>query len=243
MIIEKIKNIVEDVSNLRVKYFTSPKGELPIVIQGIQRSGTNYLNELLKQYNYKVLNYYDPQRNDPKHKHFRWQHEKDSIRMDKRYNNNLIANSIEEINAHSGYKVDTKHLVIFRAPEKWLGSIYRWGLANRWFSDEVDFFSNKLELYINEWDSYYHFWQKINEKHPSSVFIINYDNLRQNTIENLNIINKNLNISHCLNNIQVREIKKVRHSQEISKLRDNIDFHHCRELESFKFTFNYKKYM
>lgn len=231
------KSKLETIYNLKIKLFSFNNGEVPIVIQGIQRSGTNYLNEILKNNNYRVLNYYDPQRNNPKHKHFRWQSDKNSISMDSRYMNNIVVDSISQVNLISGYDEPTKHVVIYRPPEKWLSSIYRWGKSNNWFVNKEEFINSKISLYLNEWDSYYSFWRDMHKKSPSLVSIINYDDLKHDPVKCIKDINKQLNID--IEPLGNNNIKKVRHSKNIDVTRENIDFSRVKEFVDFDFKFKY----
>lgn len=210
------------------RYTDKPRGHYPVIIQGIQRSGTNYLTVLLTQSDYKVMNKIDPKRDDPTHKHFRWQKNKSSIVMDESYQNSQYVASLEEINEICGYPPEFKHIVLFRTPEKWLNSIYRWGLENRWFDNEEDFFSRKLHIaYLQEWDAYYSFWQGIAAQKPNQVLLMNHEMFIAEPDKGLSLIDNFMGVKR--NNPQqlVYSVEKVRHSRPISEDRTSLE---CPEL-------------
>lgn len=216
-------------------------GAHPIIIQGIQRSGTNYFAVLLQQAGYRILNNIDPRRNDPRHKHFRWQDDKTSIVMDSRYRNARFASSIEEINTICGYPSDYKHVVIFRDPIAWINSIFRWGLNNNWYSTSDEFFSKKLHIaYLQEWDEYYKFWEGIAAKSPTQVKLINYEQLLREPHESIREIDLFVGFGRSeivsINPV----IAKVRHSQPIKKERERLDQAELNDIEGYPFKFDWK---
>lgn len=146
---------------------------------GIQRSGTNFLRARLEQAGFFVVNAVDPGRDDPRHKHFRWQAEKATIRMDLRYWNQVVVESLDEIDRHAGYPAGVNHVVIVKSPAIWLDSIRRWGLACRWFSEHDDFWgaADLAPAYMVEWSAYYEHWLCMHEKAPSRVHLVCFDDL------------------------------------------------------------------
>lgn len=233
-------NVKESLRNFYELIFDSRAVGSPVAIQGIQRSGTNYLTSLLGMSGYKVLNHVDPRRDHPCHKHFRWQPEKNTIAMDLRYKNTLCVSSIHQINEICDYDPDTKHLVIYREPDKWLKSIFNWGLANGWFRDYSDFMkSNLCDKYLAEWDAYYTFWQKQSSVHSDLVLIINYEELINDAVQVMERVDNFAGHSSPLDLTNIR-IDKVRHSKSISKSRDrpdDLDFNYVVDRD---FQFNWK---
>lgn len=147
-----------------------------LVHQGIQRSGTNYLSELLKRGGFFVANEVDPRRDDPRHKHFRWQDDKSTIVMDAAFANTLKATSVEEINALSGLNPAQKHVVIFKEPVAWLSSIYRWGVANKWTEEREAFLSTEVAAgWLREWSAYYDKWFGLAESSGELAMIVSYE--------------------------------------------------------------------
>jgi len=132
-----------------------------IIHHGIQRSGTNYLYECLSQLNQRPL-YPDPapERNNPRHKHFRWQKDKTSIPscIFNQYSNTISASSIDEINKICNYN-DVFHIVMKKDIKKWIISILNWGVHCNWFS-EYNALTYSKEL-IKDYTEYYKFWDEL----------------------------------------------------------------------------------
>ncbi|MBU3004333.1 sulfotransferase domain-containing protein [Paraglaciecola arctica] len=216
--------VYEQVRSTWELYADKPTGHYPIVIQGIQRSGTNYLTTLLTQSDYRIINKIDPKRSNPSHKHFRWQKNKHSIVMDARYQNNRYVNSLQDINKICGYKPDLKHIVLFRTPEKWLNSIYRWGLESKWFKNEDEFFAQNLHIaYLKEWDAYYSFWQKTAAQTPNQVLLMSYERLIAESELGLSKIDQFMGVvRHSTDNL-IYSVDKVRHSRPIVEKRTALN--------------------
>ena len=233
--------VKENILNLYEFIFDYSKGQYPVVIQGIQRSGTNYLTAVLMSSDYRVLNKIDPKRSNPRHKHCRWQNDKTTIVMDDRYKNERVVSSISEINAICGYPENQKHIVIFRSPDKWLNSIYRWGLENFWFNDEKDFFNLNLhESYLREWDAYYYFWQSMALQSPAQVLFVSHERLVNKTEVELERINKFMGVERSGKQTTNTLIKKVRHSRPISEKRTFLQHPELTTLLNKEFVFDWR---
>ncbi|MEF1308609.1 hypothetical protein QTO01_00680 [Vibrio mytili] len=141
-----------------------------LVHHGIQRSGTNYLNVLLKRKGVLVINKFDPPRGNLRHKHFRWQRNKKSIVMDFSYANDVEVDDIHQLNQLCGYKYNQKHVILYKKPENWINSIKAWERKCDW--NELS-----VEKYLNEWDNYYCFWKKMQIKNPDLVIIVEFESL------------------------------------------------------------------
>jgi hypothetical protein len=178
---------------------------------GIQRSGTNYLNEWLKLSGCKVINTYDPKRNDPRHKHFRWQDDKETIVLDKNYKNNVRAVSISELNSICGYKSGTKHIVIYRDPRYWLNGIYLWGIRSGWITESLD--QNGIYMFLKgaaaEWLEYYYFWYSIQRINPESVCIISHSALI-NKDDSFNLLVNFLDLDFGSIDVKIENVSKSR---------------------------------
>lgn len=218
-------------------------GTYPIVIQGIQRSGTNFLTDRLQAADYKVLNAIDPARNDPRHKHFRWQDDKSTLRMDKRYQNDLTAQTVEEINGICGFERGMRHVVIFRSPRSWLDSIFRWGLANNWFPTQDSFFDQGFaDAFVKEWDHFYAHWQNVHTRSPASVCLLAYEDLRRDPMEAIRGLDRFMGI--------VREDEpdlgsapvKVRHSQPLDQKRTGLQDPRADAVSDGAVLFHWKEY-
>lgn len=144
---------------------------------GLQRSGTNYLNECLKVLGIKTVNNYDPPRNHPSHKHFRWQENKGSITpIEPLYYNNLICKDLKSLNEIAGFPDNTKHIVIKKDLISWLTSIVNWGIRVGWFKTKEDALNCCKEA-ASDYENYYDFWEGMEENNRESVRIIRFDEL------------------------------------------------------------------
>jgi hypothetical protein len=162
-----------------VHYFYSKFTGNYVAHHGIQRSGTNYLNIVLKNAGVNVINKYDPKRSDPRHKHCRWFQDKESIYLDLKYSNNLDVRSLDELNKICGYKANTKHIVIYRTPVHWLNGIYKWGVRSKWIDENIcetkvfDFLSKAFR----EWCLYYKFWFEMQDRFPEKILVLSHEDL------------------------------------------------------------------
>ena len=235
-----IRPIYEHVWKAWEKVFQQPNGTYPLVIQGIQRSGTNYVTAVLSQSDYRIINKIDPARNCPSHKHFRWQEDKTTIVMDARYKNTLIAKSIKEINKICDYPDNYRHVVIFRAPDKWLNSIYRWGLGCGWYKNEKEFFAKNLHnLFLNEWDAYYSFWQNISQISPDAVLFIEHGEFASDPVSGLKKIDQFMDVHRTEYSNEIRTIKKVRHSRPLTEARETCDQNYIAKILEQKLEFDW----
>ena len=99
--------------NLALQLFLKSTTRNFVAHHGIQRSGTNDLNSCLQSLGIYPLNAFDPARNNPRHKHFRWQEDKSTILpMDERYQNNVTVPNIDRLNRRAGYPEGCRQIVI-----------------------------------------------------------------------------------------------------------------------------------
>ena|GEM_PF-7106159 len=188
---------------------------LPIVAHaGIQRSGTNYLNHILRDSDLFVANAVDPERDHPSHKHFRWQDNKNSIVMDRAFMNDCAAGSIFEVNRIAGFPLETKHVVVFKKPENWLQSIYRWGLTHDWVSGEEDFLRDPqlAAAWLGEWDEYHKKWGDLESVSPEMVLIVCYEDLLQDSVKGVSSILEFL-VGESSHRQSTGDVDKVPHSR------------------------------
>jgi len=160
--------------------------EFDVIHQGIQRSGTNYLNILLKEKGYFVRNRHDPKRTNPAHKHFRWQKDKTTIFLDPSYKNTQYTQNIRDLNNICGFPESCKHIVLYKNPYSWLPSIERWARVNKWESYLTTPRNEWLTRAFLEWDAYYSAWEDIYKVSTSSVLLINFESLKNNQPNVLN---------------------------------------------------------
>lgn len=145
---------------------------------GLQRNGTNYLLLCLKSLKLDVINEFDPQRNHPSHKHFRWYKNKGSVPnfINNEYFNTNNASSVEEINKIAGYPRDTVHVVIRKDRDSAVVSLANWGLGCGWFENKEHAIKSFQEL-EKDYDAYYEYWRDLSEKEPRKVVIVQFEEI------------------------------------------------------------------
>ncbi|NDV01243.1 sulfotransferase domain-containing protein [Pseudoroseicyclus tamaricis] len=218
------------------------KGLNPIVLQGIQRSGTNFLSEVLMAGNYRVLNQVDPPRDDPRHKHFRWFADKDLIAMDYRYCNSVTATTIGEVNATAGWPEGTRHLVLFRDPEDWLHAIFRWGVDNEWFASEAEFIeTGKHRAFMAEWHAFYGHWHRLAAADPDHVLILRYQDLKTEPAEVLARVDRFAGVARQTPIDPAVSIRKVRHSKPLDAPRQNLTSAQSLEAAAMEGAFDWRR--
>lgn len=156
-----------------------------ILLYGIQRSGTNFLeNIVLTNYDVSILNRF-MERDHPAQKHFRLYKEKDII-PEPQYTNTLIVNSYAEYvtSLEIEEKIDGC-LLISKDPYSWLLSYKRWAEKVGW--QKVD------HHYIQEYNYYYRDWLKFRQENEH-IHFIRYRDLLLNTNEEMENIQDKLGI-------------------------------------------------
>ncbi len=218
-----IKPVYTRLWQVWVRIAHRPKGRYPIVHQGIQRSGTNYLSAMLEAADYRVLNRIDPRRDDPRHKHFRWQFDKETIVMHSSYRNTCTARSVDDVNAISGWPHGCRHLVLFRDPRDWMDAIFRWGIANHWFASEDAFIAQGLHrAYLREWHAYYAQWASFARRDPNLVTLLRYNDLKLDPNAGLRHIDAFAGIVRSAPVNLPGATAKVHHSKSMSKPRKRL---------------------
>lgn len=146
---------------------------------GLQRSGTNYLLLSLLRHGVPVLNYSDPARHDPRHKHCRWQHNKTTLiqPIADQYGNSLLVSNIDELNSICGLHQATRHIVVFKERIDWLQSICNWGLRCGWFANASTALAALTKL-AQDYSAYHAFWSAMKDKAPGQVEILQFEKIR-----------------------------------------------------------------
>lgn len=164
---------------METRLLSARLGRRPMVMHhGLQRSGTNFLLLALVTYGVPVINYRDPARNNPRHKHFRWQPDKQTIPgfIADQYGNTLNATGPEQLRAICGLSDHAVSVVIRKRREEWLKSICNWGLRCGWFDDVSDALAN-LPTLVEDWHAFHGFWDALSESEPGRVAVLGYDEI------------------------------------------------------------------
>ena len=195
-----------------------------VIIRGIQRSGTNFLENLADRLNLKVINKGDIPRNSPQHKHFRVQNDKSSIFMDKQYFNEIYVDNIKDLNFLVIKEKKLKNILIIKDPVNWILSINRWAKKCGWIPKEKNLTEDfdLMSKYLKEWDNFHLKWSDL-AKDKDQLLILQWENLLTNFHDSLEKIgnfmelksfNKNLNISD-FKNINLSEDSKIQDKEKI----------------------------
>lgn len=163
--------------NRAIRMFNSAFRRSQVAHHGLQRSGTNYLNLCMNSLGVRFINFHDPARNDPSHKHFRWQAEKDSIMpWDERYLNSVTARDIAELNRIAGFPNCCKHMVVKKNAKDWGVSILNWGLRVGWFPNRAAALECVGDI-ADDFVNYYRFWEEVSARFPEDVVVISFEDL------------------------------------------------------------------
>lgn len=148
-------------------------GRAPVAHHGLQRSGTNYLLQCLVSLRVPVVNMAEPSGCLPWHKHFRWQHDKQTIPsfIRRQYGNELIVDDVAGLNAAAGYPPETRHLVIRKDETDWLVSILNWSLYCGWVENKEAGLC-AIPALLADHRAYHQFWQRLADREPERVRIL-----------------------------------------------------------------------
>lgn len=195
-----------------------------VIIRGIQRSGTNFLEKILSELDTKIINKGNIGRDRPEHKHFRIQDNKSSIFMDKQYFNSIYVENIQDLNLKSYNKKDIKNILIIKDPVNWVLSINRWAKKCNWIPINNDL-RNDFELmtkYLKEWDYFHLKWFELSKDKELILilqwedFLINFDNSLKKIIDFVDIKNSNLNLKiNDFKNIKLSEDSEILEKEKI----------------------------
>lgn len=138
-----------------------------ILHYGLNRSGTNYLKEILsKHFDLNFLN--NDERSGPLHKHFRLYDNKKLIGRPNFYNDKLFRSFQQfEQEALQGVRLDLV-VVISKDPYSWHLSYTKWGKKNGW--------PPSPHPYIKEYNEFYRKWLQFSEE-SSRVLMVKYIDL------------------------------------------------------------------
>jgi len=179
-----------------------PKKQL--LLYGLQRSGTNYLETLI-QLNYPNCSFINSEvRNEIMHKHFRLYDNKNYI-PEPQFENNATFNSFEAFEQSLPIieKPDL-YLVMSKDPYSWYTSYMGWSKKNNW--------PNRGYHYINEYNLFYAKWLEFSIESGKIIFI-RYQDLLTNPLPIINQIAKALLLPE---KITVRTTNKVYASKKFT---------------------------
>ncbi|WP_132700719.1 hypothetical protein [Reinekea marinisedimentorum] len=157
---------------------------------GIQRSGTNYLLACLDSLNVNVINRFDPARNHPSHKHFRWYQNKEAMPpyVKVEFGNSVCSSSLSELNSLAKFPKNTKHIVIKKDVNHAVCSLMNYGLRKNWFANKNQALLN-YQMLLNDYRHYYEFWEGL-ARSSNEVVVVNYEQISQNSNRLISCLNE-----------------------------------------------------
>lgn len=214
-----------------------------VIIRGIQRSGTNFLEKILSELDTKIINKGNIGRDRPEHKHFRIQDNKSSIFMDKQYFNSIYVENIQDLNLKSYNKKDIKNILIIKDPVNWILSINRWAKKCNWIPINNDL-RNDFELmtkYLKEWDYFHLKWLELS-KDKELILILQWEDLLTNFDNNLKKIIDFVNIKNSNLNLKINDFKNIKLSEDSEILeKEKIDMELSNKIYSLVEFKNFRK--
>ena len=176
-----LKRINPKLANKFIQITKNLTGKIGLAHHGIQRSGTNYLNECLWRCGNPPLNSFDEFRHSPRHKHCRWYAKKVLIPsfLVGQYSNDFHIKDLDELNKIANYNANTVHLVIKKELYSWLASIINWGIKCNWFTNKNNAMDNLDQLML-DYNNYYNFWHDLEKRYPQRVSVLSLEKIYDN---------------------------------------------------------------
>lgn len=183
---------------------------MDLLLYGLQRSGTNYLEKLLcKTYGVKLLNDAN-NRASPNFKHVRLYEEKNLIPAPN-YKNNI------HVATYSDFRKLCKPakycIVLSKDPYSWYKSYKRWGKKCSWHRWAMD----RKHHFIEEWNKYHEKWLQFSEETDQIVFV-RYIDLLQDPIKEIERVGEYIGAERKENKFDGR-LKSVPYSETFDKKR------------------------
>ena len=177
-----------------------------LLLYGLQRSGTNFLEEVLRRhYRVRFLNDYED-RSSPLHKHFRLYREKHII-PESQYRNDLKIAGFADFERILG-DTPNSYLIISKDPYSWLLSYCQWAKKCHW--PEVS------HHYIAEYNLFHGKWLEFSRQTNKIVFI-RYVDLLQNAARELSLLEATIGLKKRFGRrVLSSRVNKVAQSPEFS---------------------------
>jgi len=158
------------------RYINSGQGEHSVLLYGMQRTGSNYMQQVFLQ-NFKDISFYnnDFARCLPTHKHFRLYDEK-SIIPDVRYYNSFTYKSFKDYKKHVE-QISEREINLFVVSIK---DPYSWYVSYKKHAKKNKFAFIKRSLnshYIIDYNLFYRKWFDFSREAPAEVLLIKYEDL------------------------------------------------------------------
>ena len=183
---------------------------MKILHYGLQRSGTNFLETILKKkYRVKFLNS-NQDRSSPLQKHFRLYDDKEKIPEDQ-YKNNLKIPDFYTFESLLRVVPDY-YLVISKDPYSWLLSYKQWAKKCNW--------PNVNYHYIEEYNLFYGKWLEFSEQ-TNRILFVRYIDLLKAPADELNRLESKIGL-------EKRLLSQLPFSNLVSKVNQSSKFSNSR---------------
>jgi hypothetical protein len=172
---------------------SSSKEEKALLLYGMQRTGSNFTQQVLLQ-NFQNIRFYnsDCSRCLPTHKHFRLYDEK-SIIPDVRYLNSFTYQGFQDFKNHveqiAGREIGV-FIITIKDPYSWYVSYKKHAKKNKYIYVKRSLNSH----YIVDYNLFYRKWFEFSLEAPSEVFMVKYEDLIGDLNLSLNRIGDKFNL-------------------------------------------------
>ncbi len=172
--------------NLRNRFFANRESTKKILLYGLQRSGTNYLETLINL-NYPNCIFLNGEiRNEITHKHFRLYDNKKNIPEPQFNNTESFSHFTDFENALPQNKIPDLYIIVSKDAYNWFNSYVNWSKKNNWKTPDYH--------YIEEYNLFYGRWMNFS-KETQKIIFIRYSDLLTEPLEVLNRIGVSINLS------------------------------------------------
>jgi hypothetical protein len=193
--------------------------ERSAMLYGIQRSGSNYTQQLLLR-NFRNIRFYnrDISRCLPTHKHFRLYNEK-AVIPSARYLNAFTYNNFAEFKQHVEQILEKEinaFLVCIKDPYSWYLSYKKHARKNK----NTYFKRSPNSHYLIDYSLFYRKWLDFSMEAPAEVVILRYEDLIEDLEDSIKVIGEKFNLersSHAVVNPT-----KVAMSKEFTQSRSSF---------------------
>jgi len=181
-----------------------------ILHYGLNRSGTNYLKELLALYfDINFINNED-ERNNPLHKHFRLYDNKDLIDREN-FHNTVFFRNFDDFLKEAAPDNSVKMIaVISKDPYSWDLSYRSWGKKNNW--------EEPAHPPVLEYNEFYRKWYAFSQE-SEKIVMIRYMDLLQEPAVTLEYLRKRFNLPLRTELSNIKKIRKVPMSHRFTRKR------------------------
>lgn len=198
---------------------------MDILQYGLQRSGTNYLKEIVLKNFAEVEFYNGKERRLPTHKHFRLYDDK-SVVPEELYENDLKFATFQAFDQAAQElvgKPELRYVVVIKHPYSWYLSLTRMAREINWasFNPDADF----QPQYVEDYNHFYRKWFQFAQEEPQRIFFFKYEDLLSDRDRVLSDLQQQFGLSrkkdlrHLVSDKegQYFDVKRVRNSKHWNK--------------------------